>query len=452
MIIKPTNLHRVLFRIFLTIVLPSAMVLGCASSQRSTPTFETACTPCQDALQEIEKPQLQCDASTDGAEFLSEPPISIESFSNVEPWDLSLDQCVEMALANSKVMQKLGGVVVSSPAAARTLFDQAIQETGLGSVENALSAFDAQVSSSFLYNRSEREFNNLFIGGGTPALTSNTSRFSTELSKQSATGARFAARTIVDYNRNSSPANLFGSTYDAVNQLEFRQPLLRGRGTAVNRIAGPNAIVGQYNGVLIRRINSDISLSDFQAAVRDLVRDVENNYWELYFAYRDLDTKLAARESSRATWENRKLRFKNGLGRPDDEAQARAQYFNFNAQAKNALAGSLNGQLGVLGAERNLRRLMGISTAERRLIRPSTEPVMAPVSYDWHQSQQAALENRIDIKAGDLFLIDGCHNADAMRWIDNILPNFKNALVRFLRRCFFLRRFLGSHGACPFTL
>jgi len=390
-------LYFVLCRIVLTIALPCVVVLGCASSQRSKPTFETACKPCQDALQEIGKPQLECEAGTEGVEFLSGPPISIDSFSDVEPWDLTLDQCVEMSLANSKVMQKLGGVVVSSPAAARTLFDQAIQETGLGSVENALSDFDAQVTSSLVYNRSEREFNNLFIGGGTPQLTSNTSRFSTEVAKQSATGARFAARTIIDYNRNSSPANLFGSTFDAVNQLEFRQPLLRGRGTAVNRIAGPNAVPGQYNGVLIRRINSDISLSDFRSSVRDLVRDVENNYWELYFAYRDLDTKLAARESSRATWENRKLRFENGLGRPDDEAQARAQYFNFNAQAKNALAGALNGQPGVLGAERNLRRLMGISTAERRLIRPTTDPVMAPVSYDWHQSQQAALDNRIEL-------------------------------------------------------
>jgi len=366
MTVKSQNSYCKLCRIALTIVIPCMMV-------------------------QIEKPQLQCADGTHGDDLLSGPPISINSFSDVEPWDLTLDQCVEITLANSKVMQKLGGVVVSSPAAARTLYDQAIQETGLGSVENALSDFDAQVATSFLYNRSEREFNNLFIGGGTPQLTSNTSRFSNELTKQSATGASFAARTIIDYNRNSSPANLFGSTYDWVNQLEFRQPLLRGRGTAVNRIAGPNAAIGQYNGVLIRRINSDISLSDFQAAVRDLVRDVENNYWELYFAYRDLDTKLAARESSRATWENRKLRFENGLGRPDDEAQARAQYFNFSSH------GALNGQPGVLGAERNLRRLMGISTAERRLIRPTTDPVMAPVAYDWTQSQHAALENRIEL-------------------------------------------------------
>ena len=61
------------------------------------------------------------------------------------------------------------------------------------------------------------------------------------------------------------------------------------------------------------------------------------------------------------------------------------------------MAGTINGQPGVLGAERNLRRLMGISTAERRLIRPTTDPVMAPVSYDWSQSQHAALENRIEL-------------------------------------------------------
>ena len=372
------------------------MVLGCATN-RSKPAFETACTPCQDFLQQIEKPQLAGAACSTEDELYSGPPISIETFGDVEPWDMSLDRCVEMSLANSKIMQKLGGVVVNSPAVIRTLYDQAIQETGNGSVENALSAFDAQVNSSFFYNRSERVFNNLFIGGGAPQLISNTSSFRTELSKQTATGARFAVRNLIDYNRNSSPANLFGSTYDAVNQLEFRQPLMRGRGTAINRIAGPNAVVGQYNGVLIRRIRSDISLADFQAAVRDLVRDVENNYWELYFAYRDLDTKLAARESSREIWKNRKLRFENGLGRPDDEAQARQQYFVFDAQAKNALAGMLNGQPGVLGAERNLRRLMGVNTSERRLIRPVTEPVMAPVSYDWQQAQQQTLENRVEL-------------------------------------------------------
>ena len=147
-------------------------------------------------------------------------------------------------------------------------------------------------------------------------------------------------RNQVDYNRNDSPANLFGSTYDILNFLEARQPIGRGSGSLFNRIAGPNALPGQYNGVLLARIRSDVSLADFESAVRDLVRDVETNYWELYFAYRNLDTNKDARDAIRATWENRKLRLDGGLDRPDDEAQARQQFFNFENQVITALAGT----------------------------------------------------------------------------------------------------------------
>jgi len=374
-------------------------LIGCASQTKSNLQFDQITeTPCQSFLQQIETPDLECESCTTGDELRTAAPLTISNYQDTASWDLTIDQCVEMALANSKILQKLGGVVVSAPQGVNTLFDQAIQETSIASVEDALSDFDAQLSSSFIYNRSEREFNNLFFGGGTPRLTSNTSNFITELSKQTAAGTSLVMRSTTAYDRNSSPANLFGSTFDVLNLLEVRQPLLRGRGTAVNRIAGPNAIAGQYDGVLIRRIRSDISLADFEISVRDLVRDVEQSYWELYFTYRDFDTKLAARESARETWENRKLRFDNGLGRPDDEAQARQQYFLFDAQAKNALAGTSNGQAGILSAERNLRRLLGIGAADGRLIRPATEPVLAPVAFDWDQSQSSALQTRVELR------------------------------------------------------
>jgi outer membrane protein TolC len=261
-----------------------------------------------------------------------------------------------------------------------------------------LSAFDAQLTSSFNFNRSERVFNNPFFGGGAAALISNTSAFQFAVSKQAANGSTFTMRNLTDYNRNNSPVNAFASTYDMVNQLEFRQPLARGAGTLVNRIAGPNALPGQYNGVLISRIRSDISLSDFETAVRNLVRDVETNYWELYFAYRNLDTILAARDSARSTWENRKLRLDSGVGRPDDEAQARQQFFQFEIQAQNALAGRGQGQLGVFGAERNLRRLMGMSPVDGQLVRPSSDPVVAPIAFDWDISREQAKKRRVELR------------------------------------------------------
>lgn len=358
---------------------------------------QVAGAPCTDQLQKIAYPQLMDEASVEEVPY-SGPPITISNFDDAQPYSMSLDECVRMALSNSKVMQKLGGAVVASPNAVTTLYDQAIVETGPQSVEAALSQFDAQLTSSFNYNRSERVFNNLFFGGGAPALTSNTSAFRFQVSKQAANGSTLTLRNLTDYNRNSSPANAFGSVYDLVNQLEFRQPLGRGAGTQVNRIAGPNAVPGQFNGVLISRIRSDISLGAFESAVRDLVRDVETNYWELYFAYRNLDTILEARDSARSTWENRKLRLESGVGRPDDEAQARQQFFAFEIQAQSALVGRGQGQLGVFGAERNLRRLMGLPPVDGRIIRPSSEPAVAPVAFDWDASRDQALTRRVELR------------------------------------------------------
>lgn len=373
---------------------------GCSHhNKKETIQFSGDCVtngPCQSMLQQIEYPTMVCDDS-DETEFYGSRPMTITDFQETEAWELTIEECVELALANSKIMQKLGGVVVNAPQGVTTLYDQGLFETSQGGVEAALSDFDAQVSNSLFLNRTERVFNNQFALVSAGAVSTQNS-YQFQLSKQTASGASLAFRSTTSYNKNNSAANLFQSNYDIVNLMEFRQPLMRGRGTMVNRVAGPNSLPGQYNGVLISRIRSDISLADFEAAVRDLVFDVENNYWELYFAYRDLDTKIEARESARETWENRKLRYDNGLSRPDDEAQARGNYYSFDFQAQDALAGKPNGQLGVLGAERNLRRLMGIPAGDGRVIRPSSEPSVAPVVFDWEESQVQALGRRVEIR------------------------------------------------------
>ena len=373
-------------------------LVGCYKSNKRISSYSQA-EPCQVFLQEIEYPDLCDDSCTDGSDLISGPPITISNFNELEPWNLSLDECVLMALEGSKVMQRLGGVVVNSPQGATTTLDPALIETNpLQSVEAALSAFDAQASTSFFFNHNERTFNNLFFGGGAASLTTDASTFQAQLTKTAATGARLTMRNQIDYNRNDSPANLFASTYDILNLLEVRQPIGRGSGTLFNRIAGPNGSPGQYNGVLLARIRGDVSLADFEAAVRTLVRDVETNYWELYFAYRDLDTKSHARDAARETWENRKLRLAGGLDRPDDEAQARQQFFSFENQVINALSGTAVGQLGLIGAERNLRRLLGLAVNDGRIIRPSTDPVTTPIVFDWDDSQHQALGRRVELR------------------------------------------------------
>ena len=60
---------------------------------------------------------------------------------------------------------------------------------------------------------------------------------------------------------------------------------------------------GFNQGVLLARLNSDIALTAFEGAVRNMVADVESTYWELYFAYRNLDTAVEGRDDSLRTWQ-----------------------------------------------------------------------------------------------------------------------------------------------------
>ena len=90
-----------------------------------------------------------------------------------------------------------------------------------------------------------------------------------------------------------------------------------------NRIAGPGATPGEFNGVMVARINTDIALADFEVGVRNLVSDVEIAYWELYFNYRSLDAVIAGRDSALATW--RKIYTLYRIGGKGGEAEKEAQ-------------------------------------------------------------------------------------------------------------------------------
>lgn len=380
-----------------------ALLAALAGCRTAPPRQDLSCGDvCQAGPAQIEMARINPDSCGDlsgGSEFFTGPPLTISTFFESEFRDLTVEEAVWMALNNGKVMQRIGGAVVNGPQAVSTTLDQAIVLTSpLSSPEAALSAFDAQVATSLFFNHTERKFNNIFFGGGAPLLTTNSAAFQAELAKQTATGTRFAVRNLTDYNRNNSPFNRFRSVYDTVNQLEIRQPLLRGAGTTVNRIAGPSGQIGVYNGVLIARVRSDISLADFERSVHDLIRNVEQSYWELYFAWRDLDTKIAARNAARETWENRQVRYEKGVGRPDEEAQARQQYYSFENQVQNALTGPASGNAGLLGAERNLRRLVGLPVSDGQIIRPTSEPAVAPTVFDWQALQESTLDRRVELR------------------------------------------------------
>jgi outer membrane protein TolC len=333
------------------------------------------------------------------------PPVSPSDRQPPEIWPLTLSDAIQITLANSEVIRDIGGRVVSAPSSVATVYEPAASETDpRWGPEAALAAFDAQFMTSMGWEKKNRVYNNFFFSGGTIARLEDNALFEMEVNKQAATGTVFALRNRTFYGKDNSPHNLFSSAYDTMFEAEVKHPLLQGAGIEFNRIAGPQARPGSYNGVLIARINKDLTLADFEAAVRDLLCSVEQAYWELYFAYHDLDAKIAGRDAALETWRRVERYREVGTTDREQEALAREQYYFLDQQVLDALVGTVGpggtpaAGGGVYAAERRLRSLMGLPANDGRLIRPTDQPSLAQTRFAWRESLEEALWRRVELR------------------------------------------------------
>ncbi len=386
---------------------------GCLNHLRRDKIHITNVTLPPASLLEIEYPDLKTHRTT---QLGAEAPRTLRDMEQVAYWNLTLQEAVHIALMNSKVLRDLGGTVVRSPNGVTTSLDPAVVETDPRTgVEAALSAFDAQLQSTFTSEKIDRRLNNRFVGN-LGFLTGQVDTWDAEINKRAATGTQFALRRRIEHERDNNPGNEFpDGAWNVWYEGEARHPLLQGGGLKFNRIAGPNATPGVYNGVLVARIRTDVSLADFEIGLRDFVSNVENCYWDLYYAYRDLDAKLRARNAALETW--RRIEALNAAGRrggeAEKEAQSREQYFRFEADAQDSLAGrpldgtrTNNGSLpgtfrgipGVLVNEKRLRLIMNVPAEHERLICPIDEPPISAVRFDWDAITAEGLSRRAELR------------------------------------------------------
>jgi outer membrane protein TolC len=386
---------------------------GCLSP-KSAEKSEGDLAHYQHVVTQIEYPTVPvpCDENV----LRTPPPRTMRDLSNVQYRDLSLQDAIQIALSKSRVLLDLGGTILQAPETVPTSYDIAVQETDpqLGP-EAALSAFDAQFATSFYAAKNQQIMNNQAIGNAGIWWQYNDV-LQAEISKRTADGTQFTIQHIINFARDSNVGNVYpGGAFDTVIQGEMRHPLLQGGGLEFNRIAGPGARPGVSNGVLVARIRTDVSIADFQRGLRDFVSNVENAYWDLYFAYRDLDIRIKARNDALSLWQliNALHAADKRGGEAEKEAQAREQYFRFEEDVQNSLVGQLlegtrtndgsapgtfRGLPGVQVAERRLRLLMGLPATDAELLRPCDEPAMAKISFNWANITCEALTQREELR------------------------------------------------------
>jgi outer membrane protein TolC len=341
----------------------------------------------------------------------AEPPVSVADPDFDQFWDIKLEECVSMALHNSAVIRNAGAItqigfadgLLSRTAASPTSYDASISETNVlgvprrvdsnsGSVflsedrlvrateqgvEDALSEFDASLFSSFSMSSQDRprnvETGNIF----NPQLfTGRNGNFLAAISKKTATGGVFTFRNRTTYTENNIPIGLgraLPSDWVTEMEIEVQYPLMRGRGALINRIP-----------VTLARINTDISLAEFEGSIRNLVLDVENAYWDLHSSYHALETARAARDSALGTWHAMNAKARLGKESARGPAQVLEQYHFFSAALETA-------QNNLFDVENRLRWLLGLTTTDGRIMRPSNNPTKARVNFDWETVKQDSL-------------------------------------------------------------
>jgi outer membrane protein TolC len=391
-------------------------MIGCATTE---PFFTKT-----DLAPQIEASGLPPDKA-DVPPIIAATPFSVRGASSADwsppqAWDMTLDEAIQTALANSTILRDLGARVIQVPNQTPTIYGPGIQSSDPNTgVAGSLSAFDARLFSELGFELNDRVLNNQFLGGGVNDFNQDLADYRVGLRKQTASGTSFQLGHNIESDLNNANRNLFRRAWTWNLEGEVRQPLFQGRGVAFNRIAGPNATPGVYNGVLIALLKVDTSVTELEVALRDYLSDVENAYWDLYFACVDLEVKTNARDRSLSTLRLLDARAKQGLpnAERDKLAQAKEQYFRFEEAVQNALGGRLvigtrtfngsgggtfQGTGGVYANERRLRLIMGLPINDGRLIRATSQPPQAPVIHDWSNVVGQAMSRRTELRRQEL--------------------------------------------------
>ena len=178
-----------------------------------------------------------------------------------EIWPMTLQEAIRIGLDNSEVVRVISlgaqGIPIGGfeptplntgagsalgAGTLATVYDPAIQET---QIAQALSTFDAALTTSLFWGHSDTPFNNGFQAGAFTQAGSvpvvfiqDTAQFQAAVQKRTATGAQLGVTHNINYHYSNSPNNVFPSAYTTNTQLQLIQPLL-GSAPLPGQQAGP---------------------------------------------------------------------------------------------------------------------------------------------------------------------------------------------------------------------
>ena len=274
---------------------------------------------------------------------------------------LTMQQAIEMALENNLdvVIARLG-----------------YQAQG-ENVGRAKGAYNPLFSADFNNLRSRAPASSQLSGADT--LSNINTAFNFSWQQELPTGGNYF---ITFENLRASTNNIFFSfnpRFDSALSAQIAQPVLQNR--QLNPIK--QQIVVAQNGERIAR-------HQFQGEVMDLVRDVEQAYWDWVFSIRDLDVNQKSLQLARDLLRNNQIQVEVGTMAPIDVLEAQAEV----AAREN---GVIVSEEAIARTTDEMRRLIndpGSSDFWGLQIEPADDPQLSEVEIELYEAVRTALARR----------------------------------------------------------
>jgi outer membrane protein TolC len=353
------------------------------------------------------------------------PPRTTSNPETDEVWELTLEDAIRIGLDNSEIVRVIvlgaqgtpiqgfepsplgppepgqggsigtGNTGILGGGSLQSVYDPAILETV---IPRQLAAFDANFTTSILWNRNDAPFNNAlqagtFLGAGNrfPVIFSQYQyQYNATLQKRIATGGNVSVQENINFLYSNSPANVTPSAYTTNTQLRVSQPLLGGSDQF-----GPSGLEANRAPIVAARIDADISVWKFKSSVMEMVRSIEQQYWALAQVHLQYWSRETAVELGSEILRKKQAEFETGKGSLPDVAEANEQLQRFKLQMLQATAD-------LITTERQLRNLLGLKPNDNRRIIPVTAPIEARIVPDWDSSFMQMMNFNPDIVRAQL--------------------------------------------------
>jgi HAE1 family hydrophobic/amphiphilic exporter-1 len=285
-----------------------------------------------------------------------------------EQYPLALNDAIRMALKNSNDIDE-------------SRVDVQIAEYNLRA---ARGVYDPLLSSTDYYERATTPTSSTLGGAGASgAVTQTSSVGSLRLSGYSPWQGGsyefdFSSTRLTTTNQNVT----LNPQFPTAATLIYTQPLLRGRAFNNNR-----------RQIEIAKKNLSMSDAQFRQRAIDVITQVEQAYWDLAFALRNLQVQIDAVKQARVQVESNRRLVEKGVLAPIDIVAAQTQVTTFEQNVYTA-------QESVTRAENTLKTLILPDRSEplwARALTPVTPVSLEAPRVPLEQAVKSALDNRLDL-------------------------------------------------------